>query len=71
MMKGTVRCKMIRGKRKPLCDHGGDCNNIAYAEVYPSLLGGKHKNKGWSYLCRNHLKQEQKRFKNKLPYYVI
>jgi hypothetical protein len=49
------------------CDFEGKCKNKAYREVYPGLLGGKHKNRGWSYLCRKHFFQEQKRFKNKLP----
>lgn len=49
------------------CDYDGKCKNKAYREVYPCLLGGKHKNRGWSYLCQKHYFQEQKRFKNKLP----
>jgi len=40
---------------------------IAYAEVYPCMLGKKRKKRGWSYLCRRHYYQEQKRFKWKLP----
>jgi len=44
------------------------CTNKAYKEVYPFLLKGKHKNRGWSYLCRKHFEQEKKRFKGKLPY---
>ncbi len=69
-MKNTsssVRYKKIKGKRKPLCDYLGKCRNIAYREVYPSLLGGKNKSKGWSYLCKKHYLQERKRLKNKLP----
>lgn len=50
------------------CDYEGICKNKAYKEVYPSMLGGKYKNKGWSYLCRKHFLQEKKRFKGKLPY---
>lgn len=51
----------------PTCDYKGTCKNKAYREVYPGLLGGKRKNRGWSYLCRNHFYQEQKKFKRKLP----
>lgn len=51
----------------PKCDYYGNCKNKAYREVFPSLLGGKYKNRGWSYLCRKHYHQEQKRFKGKLP----
>lgn len=50
------------------CDYHGTCKNKAYKEVYRSLLEGKYKNKGWSYLCRKHFLSEQKRFKGKLPY---
>jgi len=50
------------------CDYHGTCKNKAFREVYPSLLGGKHKSKGWSYLCRKHYYLEQKRFKGKLPH---
>ena len=61
-------CVRYKKKRKaPLCDYKGECENLAYREVYPSLLKGSKKNKGWSYLCRKHYEQEQKRFKNKLP----
>ena len=49
------------------CDYHGTCKNKVFREVYPRLLGGKYKNKGWSYLCKKHYYQEQKRFKNKLP----
>ena len=60
---------MKKTKRKvgPHCDYEGRCKNKAYREVYPSMLRGKHKNKGWSYLCRKHFYQEQKRYKWKLP----
>ncbi|MBI2670588.1 hypothetical protein HYX18_01240 [Candidatus Woesearchaeota archaeon] len=57
--------------RKTKCDYEGNCNNKAYAEVYPSLLGGKYKGRGWSYLCKKHYSQELKRFKEKLPSYII
>jgi len=56
---------------KAKCDYGGECKNKAYAEVYPSLMGGKFKGSGWSYLCRKHLQQEQKRFKGKLPWCTV
>ena len=49
------------------CDYEGKCKNKAFREIYPSLLGGKHKNGGWSYLCRKHYYQEQRKFKGKLP----
>jgi len=48
------------------CDYKGACKNNAFREVYPSLLGGKYKNRGWSYLCKKHYYKEQKRFKGKL-----
>ncbi|MBI3033252.1 hypothetical protein HYY69_07285 [Candidatus Woesearchaeota archaeon] len=51
----------------PHCDYRGTCNNKAYGEVYPSLMKGKHKDSGWSYLCRKHYYQEQKRVHWKLP----
>jgi hypothetical protein len=47
--------------------HNGNCNNLAFKEVYPDL-GKKNKDSGWCYLCRKHFKQEQKRFKGKLVY---
>jgi hypothetical protein len=55
-------------KRIEHCDYHGACKNKAYKEVYPMLLGKKHRNRGWNYLCRKHFIQEQKRYKNKLPY---
>ncbi len=58
---------MKKKNKIPHCDYNGTCKNKAYREVFPSLLGGKHKNRGWSYLCRKHYYQEQKRFKGKLP----
>ncbi len=54
-------------RKKPHCDYHGTCKNKAYREVYPSLLSGKYKKRGWSYLCRKHYFQEQKKFKGKLP----
>jgi len=53
-------------KMNKRCDYNGECKNKAFREVYPSLLKGKYKNRGWSYLCRKHYYQEQKRFKGKL-----
>lgn len=49
------------------CDYEGTCKNKAYREIYPSLIDEKHKNKGWSYLCRKHYYQEERRYKWKLP----
>ena len=69
--KSTIRYKKFKGKRVPLCDYKGTCKNKAYREVYPFLLKGKHKKKGWSYLCRKHFEQESKGFKRKLPYCTI
>ena len=69
--EGPIRYKMLNGKKIPLCDYEGKCKNKAYREVYPSLLGGKHKNRGWTYLCRKHFEQEQKKFKKKLPYCTL
>jgi hypothetical protein len=58
---------MAKSKNKPHCDYEGNCKNNAYMEVYPALMGGKHKMRGWSYLCRKHYYQEQKRYKWSLP----
>lgn len=49
------------------CDYEGACKNKAYVEVYPSLMGGKHMDRGWSFLCRKHYYQEERRYKWKLP----
>jgi hypothetical protein len=65
---GKPKYVMLRGKRRPLCDYGGECTNLAYKEVYPGLGEKRNKPVGWSYLCRKHFKKEQARFKNKLPY---
>lgn len=54
-------------KNKYKCDYDGKCTNKAYREVYPGMLGGKHKKRGWSYLCRKHYYQEEKKAKWKLP----
>ncbi|MBI2507474.1 hypothetical protein HYV89_00815 [Candidatus Woesearchaeota archaeon] len=61
----------LKKKIYPHCDFGGICKNKAYAEVFPSMLGGKHKKRGWSYLCRKHYYQEEKKYKWKLPAYII
>lgn len=58
-----IRFKRLKnGKEFPCCDFGGNCTNIAYAEVYPDLMKNR-KNKGWSYLCKKHYYEEQKRLK--------
>ena len=67
-MKSNIKYKIVRNKKRPLCDYLGKCKNLAYKEVYPGMLGGKHKDRGWSYLCRKHFFQEKKMFKGKLPY---
>ena len=54
------------GREFPCCDFKGKCTNIAYAEVYPFAMKNSKK-KGWSYLCRKHYLEEQKRLKWKLP----
>ncbi|MFH0713787.1 MAG: hypothetical protein V1644_02870 [Candidatus Micrarchaeota archaeon] len=53
------------------CYFGGNCKNKPYCEVYPGLLGGKHKERGWSYLCRKHFKEEQKKYRGNLPYCLV
>ena len=69
-MKNTIKYRIIKGKRKPLCDYHGTCENLAFKEVYPDL-GKKKKDAGWSYLCRKHFKQELKKLKGKLMYCPI
>ena len=64
MEKPTLRYKIVKGKKRPLCDYNGNCENLAFREVYPSLINKSKK--GWSYLCKKHFKQEQKRLKGKL-----
>ena len=62
-----IRLKILKSKKEfPCCDFKGKCTNIAYAEVYPCAIKNS-KNKGWSYLCRKHYFEEQKRLKWKLP----
>ena len=65
-MEGAVRYKRLNGKRIPLCDYKGTCKNKAHKEVYPP-----GKDKGWSYLCKKHFKQEKEKFKGKLGYCSI
>jgi len=65
--KSTIRYKILNDKRVPLCDYSGTCMNKAYREVFPRLLKGKYRNRGWSYLCRKHYYEEQKRLCGKLP----
>jgi len=55
----------------PICDYECKCKNKAYREVYPSLMSKKHKGCGWSYLCKKHFYQEEKRLKNKLPWSTV
>jgi hypothetical protein len=63
----TIRFKRLKsGKEFPCCDYQGKCTNLAYAEVYLFLMKD-NKKKGWSYLCRKHYLEEQKRLKGKLP----
>ncbi len=65
--QSTIRFKVLRnGEKFPCCDYYGNRKNKAYAEVYPFMMKRKHK-KGWSYLCRKHYFQEQKKFNQKLP----
>ena len=66
-MDSIIRLKRLRnGKEFPCCDFHGDCTSKAYAEVYPCAMKDSKK-KGWSYLCKKHYYQEQKRFGWKLP----
>ena len=46
----------------PHCDFQGICKNKAFREVYPTLLKGKLKKKGWRYLCKKHFYEEQRSF---------
>ena len=63
----VIRFKMLKGgKEFPCCDFKGKCTNIAYAEVYLFVMKNSKK-KGWSYLCKKHYFEEQKRLKWKLP----
>lgn len=66
-MCSSIRYKIVKGKKRPLCDVNGNCKNLAFKEVYPDL-GKKKEYSGWCYLCRKHFKQEQKRLKGKLAY---
>ncbi|MBI3623213.1 hypothetical protein HY212_04005 [Candidatus Pacearchaeota archaeon] len=61
----AIRLKILENKEFPCCDFKGKCTNFAYAEVYPVLM--KKGKKGWSYLCKRHYFQEEKKLKWKLP----
>jgi len=67
-LKSTIRYKIIKGRREPLCDYQGNCKNLAFKEVYPDLRKKKSNGAGWSYLCRKHFNQERKRIGKKLVY---
>jgi hypothetical protein len=61
--ENTIRFKVSKNKKEfPCCDWKGVCTNKAYAEVYPI-----NKKSSWSYLCKKHYNQEQKRLNWKLP----
>ncbi len=62
------RWKKWKKKMTPLCDFHGTCENIAFKEIYPILMKGKNRKRGWNYLCKKHFYQEYKRLKKKLPY---
>ncbi len=67
MVDSIIRFKRLKNRKEfPCCDFYGDCTNMAYAEVYPSVMKNSKKN-GWSYLCKKHYLEEQKRLKWKLP----
>ena len=62
-----MRFKVLgAGNLRPCCDFNGNCTNVAYAEVYPFIMK-KSRKKGWSYLCRKHYYEEQKRLCWRLP----
>lgn len=62
-----IRFTQLRNKTwHPCCDFHGTCINKAYAEVFPMMKKNNAK-KGWSYLCRRHYYEEEKRLKWKLP----
>ncbi len=64
-MKSKIKLNIVCKKKAALCDYHGNCKNKAYREVYPTMLKGKEKS-GWSYLCRKHYLQEEKKYKWKL-----
>lgn len=66
-IKSTVRYKIVKREKRPLCDYSGTCKNLAYKEVYPNL-GKENKERYWCYLCKKHFQQEKKKFKGKLVY---
>mgnify|MGYP001572751228 CR=1 FL=1 len=61
-----IRFKVINDNEFPCCDFKGKCTNKAHAEVYQMAMKNSKK-KGWSYLCKKHYLQEEKRLKWKLP----
>ncbi|MEK6873044.1 MAG: hypothetical protein AABW90_03460 [Nanoarchaeota archaeon] len=62
-----IRFKIFKNRKEfPCRDFKGKCTNIAYAEFYPYAMKYSKK-KGWSYLCRKHYFEEQKRLNWKLP----
>ncbi len=66
-VNSIIRLKILKNKKEfPCCDFKGECTNIAYAEVYPPVMKNSKK-KGWSYLCKKHYFEEQKRLNWKLP----
>ncbi|MEX2017607.1 MAG: hypothetical protein WD876_03990 [Candidatus Pacearchaeota archaeon] len=54
-MESTIRYKLARGKKRPLWGHHGNCENLAFKEVYPNIEK-KNRNWGWCYLCKKHFK---------------
>jgi hypothetical protein len=62
-MTDSIRYKKVNGKKRPLCDFGGRCKNLAFKEVYFNLGKKTHR---WSYLCRKHFEQENKKSGGKL-----
>ena len=64
--RSDIRFKISKGKEFPCCDFHGKCTNFAYAEVFP-MIGENNEKKGWSYLCKKHYLEEQKRLKGQLP----
>ena len=66
----VIRFKVLKNNKEwPCCDFHGECTNKSYAEVYPNLM--KSGKKGWSYLCKKHYYEEQKRLNWKLPACLI
>ena len=69
-MRTPIRYKKVSGKKKPLCDYHGECNNIGYAEVYfPKTK--KEDGSGWSYLCKKHFKQEKEAIDTPIMHWIL